>query len=467
MEALPVMPSTVLHVAVLAFPFGSHAGPLLSLVRRIAAVAPNVTFFFFSTEKSNASIFSGMEKEDLGNIKPYNVYDGLSDNYVPSGHPLEPVNRFINATPGNYRVAMQKLVAENGKSFSCLITDALLWFGGEMAEEMNAKWVPLWTAGHHSLLVHVLTDVLRQKIGCNDVCEDQNIDFIPGLSAVKVADLPEGVVTGELDAPFSVMIHKMGLMLPRATAVAVNSFQGINPLIVDELKSRFQQLLNVGPFILTTQQPFLPDDHGCLEWLSKHRNASVAYISFGTVVTPPPQELTALADALEECEFPFLWSFRGNAEKLLPKGFLEKTRTKGKIVPWAPQLDILKHASVGVFVTHSGWNSILETIVGGVPMVCRPFFGDQNLNTRLIETVWEIGVGVDNGVFTKSAVLKALELTLSSEKGKLMRQKIAMFKESAMKAAKPNGNSQTNLKTLVELVTTENSTLSVWGRSLN
>ncbi|KAI4344382.1 hypothetical protein L6164_011616 [Bauhinia variegata] len=454
MEAVQVRASNDLHVAVLAFPFGSHAGPLLSLVRRIAAAAPNVTFSFFSTDKSNATVFSGMKKEDLGNIKPYNVHDGYPNNHVPSGQPLEPVNLFINAMPGNYRQAMEKVVAENGKNFSCLLTDAFLWFGGEMAEQMYAKWVPLWTAGPFSLFSHLVTDVLRQKIGCNDVREDQNIDFLRGFSAVKVADLPIGIVTGDLEAPFSVMIYKMGLMLPRATAVAINSFHEIEPLIVDELKSRFQQLLNVGPFILTTPQPFIPDDYGCLEWLSKHGNASVAYISFGTVITPPAHELTALANSLEECEFPFLWSFRGNAEKQLPEGFLERTRTKGKVVPWAPQTEILKHPSVGVFVTHSGWNSILETIVGGVSMICRPFFGDQKLNTRLLETLWGIGVGIDNGVFTKDAMVKALKLTLSSEKGKIMRQKIVAFKESAMKAAQPDGDSSRNIKTLIELVTT-------------
>ena len=160
---------------------------------------------------------------------------------------------------------------------------------------------------------------------------DQIIDFLPGFSALKASQLPEGVID-DTEQPFSAMLHKMGLMLPRATAVAINSFVALEHLIVNELESKFQRLLNVGPFILTTSQPNIPDEQRCLEWLDKHENASVVYISFGSVISPPPYELFALAEALEESGFPFIWSFRGNLEKQLPNGFLERTRTKGKVV---------------------------------------------------------------------------------------------------------------------------------------
>jgi len=264
--------------------------------------------------------------------------------------------------------------------------------------------------------------------------------------------LPEGVIK-DIDVPFATMLHKMGLELPRATAVAINSFAKIHPLIENELNSKFKLLVNVGPFNLTTPQRKVSDEHGCLAWLNQHENSSVVYISFGSVVTPPPHELTALAESLEECGFPFIWSFRGDPEEKLPKGFLERTKTKGKIVAWAPQVEILKHSSVGVFLTHSGWNSVLECIVGGVPMISRPFFGDQRLNTILTESVLEIGVGVDNGVLTKESTKKALEVTMSSEKGGIMRQKIVKLKESAFKAVEQNGTSAMDFTTLIQIVT--------------
>ncbi|XP_050918408.1 flavonoid 3-O-glucosyltransferase [Lathyrus oleraceus] len=217
----------------------------------------------------------------------------------------------------------------------------------------------------------------------------------------------------------------------------------------NELNSKLKLLLNVGPFILTTPQRRISDEHGCLEWLNKHEKYSVVYISFGSSTIPPPHELTALAESLEEYAFPFLWAFRGNPEEQFTKGFIERTRTRGKIVAWAPQVEILKHSSVGVCLTHSGWNTVLDCIA----MISKPIFADQNMNGRMIENVWEIGVTVENGVLTKESVLKALEVTLSSERGKFMRQKIMKLKESVLEAVSKNGNSTKNLKTLIQIVT--------------
>lgn len=223
---------------------------------------------------------------------------------------------------------------------------------------------------------------------------------------------------------------------------------------MNELKSRFQNFLNVGPFPLTCPPRFsAADEYGCLEWLDKHQAASVAYISFGSMMTPPPHELAALAEALEATGFPFLWSFRGHAKENLPKGFLEWTSKNGKLVPWAPQMLVLRHRSVGVFVTHCGWNSVLETIVAGVPMICRPIIGDQKLNAKIVVVEWGMGVEIEGEVFTKDAVVKALVLTLSSEQGKRMRGKAEALRELAMKAVVvPNGSSNENFTTLVQIV---------------
>ena len=156
-----------MHVAILAFPFGSHAGPLLNLVQGIAAEAPQVIFSFFSTSKSNNTIFFKKNKEGINNIKAYNVDDGLPEGYVPSGHPLEPVHLFLKATPCNYKRAMDEVVAEIGMKFTCLVTDAFFWFAAQMAKEIHAKWVPIWIAGPHSLLAHVFTDLVRERVASN------------------------------------------------------------------------------------------------------------------------------------------------------------------------------------------------------------------------------------------------------------------------------------------------------------
>ncbi|RVW79683.1 Anthocyanidin 3-O-glucosyltransferase 2 [Vitis vinifera] len=351
------------------------------------------------------------------NIKAYNVADGMPEGHVLSGNPQEGIELFLKATPGNFREVVEVAEGESGMRISCLLTDAFLWFAGEMAEDRCIPWVPLWTSGPVSLAVHVYTDDIRKMVlGANGIegHEVQTLDFIPGLSSIHAVDLPEEIVSGSLDSPFSQMLHKMGLTLPRAAAVVINSFEEMEPTVVNDLKSKFKKFVNVGPFTLSSPPPLAPDSNSCLLWLDRQKAASVAYISFGTIITPPPHELVALAEALESTGVPFLWSLRDNSKDNLPKGFLERTSQNGKVVPWAPQLQVLGHAQLECFVTHCGWNSVTESIVCGVPMICRPFFGDQNLNRRMVQDVWGIGVGVKGGVFTKSGLTRDLELILGA-----------------------------------------------------
>ncbi|KAK7256001.1 hypothetical protein RIF29_29431 [Crotalaria pallida] len=446
---MKVVPFSPKHVAVLAFPFGTHAGPLLSMVQRIATEDPDVKFSFFSTKISNAKTFK-LNKTGLSNIHPHNVYDGFPEGHVPS-HPREAIERFMYAMPQNFRSAIDRVVAETGHKITCLITDAFYWFGAEIAKELDCKWVALWTAGPHSILVHVETDLLRERVS-NEVSDDPSIDFLLGYSGLKVSDLPEGVVR-DTENPMATMLHKMGVTLSQATAVAINSFVDVHPIIVNVLKSKFQKLLNVGPFTWTMPQHHIHDEERCLEWLEKREEKSVVYVTFGSVITPPPHELFALAEALEECKYSFIWSFVGNHKKQLPQGFLERIGNKGKVVAWAPQNEILQHPSIGVCVTHCGWNSILECILGGVPMICRPFFGDQKLNTRMIENEWRIGVAIDeNGGFTRENTTRALVSTMSSEKGRVMRKNASELRECAAREIERNGSSIRDLNTLIHIV---------------
>lgn len=281
---------------------------------------------------------------------------------------------------------------------------------------------------------------------------EKPLEFLPGFSSIQGADLPEEILSPNLDSPFTNLLNKMSHHLPKATSVLINSFEQIDSQIHDQLNSSLQNYLNIGPLTVLSPSPPPSDDHNCLLWLDNQPPNSVVYISFGGFLSLPPHELTALADALQESQIPFLWSFRGNPEEELPKRLLESG--KGKIVPWAPQGQILMHSSVGAFMTHGGWNSVLESIVGGVPIIGRPFLGDQRLNLKTVENVWGIGVGLEGGFVTKSGVLKALGLVLDSEKGKLTREKVEILRGLAHKAAESTtGSSSRNFIRLLEIVT--------------
>uniref|UniRef100_A0A1J3JX68 UDP-glycosyltransferase 78D2 n=1 Tax=Noccaea caerulescens TaxID=107243 RepID=A0A1J3JX68_NOCCA len=203
---------------------------------------------------------------------------------------------------------------------------------------------------------------------------------------------------------------------------------------------------------IQTDETTVQDPHGCLAWIEKRSPASVAYISFGSVMTPPLGELVAIAQGLESSKVPFVWSLKEKSMVHLPKGFLDRTREQGIVVPWAPQVELLKHEATGVFVTHGGWNSVLESVSGGVPMICRPFFGDQRLNGRAVEVVWEIGMTITDGVFTKDGFEKCLDRVLVQDDGKKMKGNAEKLKEQAHEAVSLKGSSFQNFKGLLEAV---------------
>ncbi|KAK3435501.1 hypothetical protein EUGRSUZ_C00191, partial [Eucalyptus grandis] len=437
------------HVAVFTFPFASHVAPLLSLVRRIAAASPATMFSFFSSEKSNLTRFPGGRRDaTCPNLVAYDVWDGAPEGYVPSGrNPVEPVEIFLRVVPGNFESILHAAERERGRKITCLLTDAFYWFAADMAQERSVPWVPVWTASPCALLAHLETDSIRQIFGTSGM----TLDAIPGLSAMRMMDMMKEVL--DETAPFPTMLYRMGQVLPQAAAVVANSFENIDPIVEGELRSKLRKVLDVGPFVLSPPPP-LSDEHGCIPWLDEQETASVVYVSFGSVIRPPPHEITAIVKALDKTASPFLWSYRGDAKAEIPQELLESAAgTRGKVVPWAPQLHVLGHRAVGAFVTHSGWNSVLESMIGGVPMVGRPFFGDQSMNARAVEAVWQIGVAVEGGAFTEEATAVALERVLAGEEGKRIRERVGALKEMALGAVEPQGSSTRNFDALVEIVT--------------
>ncbi|XP_010268434.1 PREDICTED: kaempferol 3-O-beta-D-galactosyltransferase-like isoform X2 [Nelumbo nucifera] len=452
-EVLHRSSSKKAHVAVLSFPFGSHTSSLLKFTSRLAVAAPSVTFSFYSTGKANSSAFGSNTPQ---NIKPYDVADGLPVGYQHSANTVETaIELFLKATPKNFEEALEVATSDIGMKITCVLSHAFIWFAADFAEKLGVPWVPIWSAGLCSLSAHYHTDLIRHTIAAvsHGIVgrEDEALGFIPGMSALRIGDLPEGILAGDMNSSFSCMLHRTGQMLPRGAAVGINSFPDLEPVILEDLRSKLQNCLTVGPFTLLTPPPSGSDETGCLPWLDHHQSHSVAYISCGTVAVPKPAELAAIAEALEEKGIPFLWSLEKKQQLKLPSGFIERMGEKSaKMVTWAPQSRVLQHPAVGVYVTHAGWNSVSESITYGVPMMCRPSFGDQKLNARNVSEVWGIGIRLEE--FTREALVNAFDLILSKDEGTKIRNKVSALGEKAKNAMGPKGSSTQNLNKLIEII---------------
>ncbi|XP_016452961.1 UDP-glycosyltransferase 92A1-like isoform X3 [Nicotiana tabacum] len=201
-------------------------------------------------------------------------------------------------------------------------------------------------------------------------------------------------------------------------------------------------------------------DHGlspekCIEWLNKHPKNSVLYISFGSQNTISTSQMMALALGLEDSEKPFIWVVRPPIgfdlkgefkSEWLPQGFQERVEkgNKGLIVKsWAPQLQILCHGSTGAFLTHCGWNSVLESLSEGVPIISWPLAGEQAFNSKML--MEEMGVCIEltkgvESVIEKDDVKKVIDVVLStSGKGKEMKERANEIGISIREAVKEEG----------------------------
>lgn len=178
----------------------------------------------------------------------------------------------------------------------------------------------------------------------------------------------------------------------------------------DESGSRTQQLisnhnnsprvLEIGPLIMQASTlnitSFWDEDTSCMGWLDEQDVGSVIYISFGSWVSPIGEaKVTDLALTLEALGRPFLWVLGHAWRRGLPDGYLDRVGTYGRMVPWAPQVEVLRHHAVGFYLTHCGWNSTVEAIQCKKPLLCYPIAGDQFLNCAYIVRAWKIGVKME------------------------------------------------------------------------
>ena len=205
----------------------------------------------------------------------------------------------------------------------------------------------------------------------------------------------------------------------------------------------------------------------CSQWLDSKARSSVLYVSFGSMVRMSKAQLHEIAMGLLESEQTFLWVVRpgilNNSDQdanddtsVLPDGFLEKTKNKGLVVPWATQLSVLSHPSVGGFFTHGGWNSTLESLTLGVPMLVFPHWADQYTDRMLVVNQWKIGLKLetcrDDGVIERGEIARATKFLLGSNEGEEMRRRGKEMRETIRQAASPGGSSCLNLQRLVDYI---------------
>ncbi|KAG2640506.1 hydroquinone glucosyltransferase-like [Panicum virgatum] len=277
---------------------------------------------------------------------------------------------------------------------------------------------------------------------------------------------------------FGVMVHLAERFLD-AHDILVNSFDAVEPevaTVIRQPKPGRPPVYPVGPLILkadstsdasdTAPQPPRP---ASLEWLDRQPPKSVIFISFGSGGALPAEQMRGLTLGLEISEQRFLWVVRSPSDEgslssnyydsetkkdpfaYLPEGFVERTKDMGLVVPsWAPQIEVLSHEATGGFLTHCGWNSTLESLVHGVPMVEWPLYAEQRLNAVMLSEGVGAAIRLPEMKEKETIAAAVRELMAGEAKGAAVRAKVAELKMAAAEGLREGGAATAALDGVVE-----------------
>ncbi|KAL2931540.1 Hydroquinone glucosyltransferase [Bienertia sinuspersici] len=220
----------------------------------------------------------------------------------------------------------------------------------------------------------------------------------------------------------------------------------------------------VGPLVQTgSGDNAKVDGSECLKWLDEQPRESVLFVSFGSGGTLSYNQILELAHGLEISQQKFLWvlrspndetfnatyfSIQGNRNDplvFLPKGFLDRTKEQGLVIPmWAPQIKVLSHAAIAGFLSHCGWNSILESVVNGVPLIAWPLYAEQKMNAIMLTKGMNVAIrpNVDEkGLISREEIAKIVKRLMDFEEGKVIRNQVNDLMDAAARAVGEDGSS--------------------------
>lgn len=193
----------------------------------------------------------------------------------------------------------------------------------------------------------------------------------------------------------------------------------------------------------------------CTHWLNSKPHASVLYVSFGSYAHVTKADLTEIAHGLSLSGVHFIWVLRpdivsSNDTDPLPVGYRKEVCGRSMIIPWCHQNEVLAHPAIGGFLTHCGWNSILESIWCNVPLLCFPLLTDQFTNRKLVVEDWKVGINLRDGRhISKEKVSEKINRLMDGKSGSQYRAAVREVKKTLESAVKPNGSSDKGMNQFV------------------
>ncbi|KAK1417525.1 hypothetical protein QVD17_26654 [Tagetes erecta] len=436
-----------------------HVNPMLRLGNLLVSKGLHVTLATHDHAlKHHSTTVGGIHLEFFsdGLPKDYNRQNADYNVYMNSLRKFGPIN-------------LSTLIRTHTRKFSCVINTPFVPWAADVAAEFQLPCAMLWI---QPCTIYQIYYCYYNKL--NDFPTETNPDMnvkLPGLPSFSPEELPSFVLPSNSLHEFDSILKQVFHNMHKIKWVLGNSFMELEKDVIKSVNDAGRTFWPVGPLVpaslfgktdetggdLSGFDKFESESKNeCLEWLDKQQPASVVYISFGSLIFSSKKQIENIASGLKIAKRPFIWVVKlpENQERE-EIGILEEIKEQGLIVKWSPQTAVLSHPSVGCFLSHCGWNSLIESVTAGVPLIVCPQWSDQPTNAKVVIDVWKVGVKVNKnseGLFDGEEVGRCVGEIMSGSRSEEFRKNAAEMKRAAREAVSDGGSSDKNIQLFVDQV---------------
>ncbi|XP_024532148.1 linamarin synthase 2-like [Selaginella moellendorffii] len=463
------------HAAVLPIPTQGHISPLLHS-RALASRGFGITFI--NTEANQRDLKNIVSKESYGcggGIR-FETVPGIQASDVDLAVPEK--RRMFSEAVMEMQAPVESLLIRNMARdddlvppVSCFISDMFFPWSTEVTRRIGIPEVKFWTASASCVLLECAVPQMLEKgdIPVQDRSIEKCITYVDGLSPLPMWSLPGDFSASDDDPGFAGKCARAKIFATTSW-VLINSFEELEGSVAFQaFRDISPKTIAVGPLftMIPGSEPrnsaLWEEDSESLSWLGKQSPSSVLYISLGSIATLSFDQFKEFSEGLRLLQRPFIWAIRPKSVNGMEPEFLEcfkeAVRSFGLVVSWAPQVDILRHPSTAGFLSHCGWNSILESVASAVPMLCWPCVAEQNLNCKLIVEDWKIGLKFScvtmpdphEVVVARDEFVEVVERFMGADSEPL-RINVKKLSEEARRAVSRGGSSYENLEGFAEVM---------------
>jgi len=473
-------PTTAPHVLVVPFPAQGHTLPLLDFAGLLAARGLRLTVV---TSPANLPLLSPLLAAHPGAVRPLTLPFPSNSSIPPGlestrGCPPEYFPVFIHALTAlrdPVRAWARSRPSSDDDPIVAVVADFFCGWAQPLARELGAVGLVFSPSGvlgaavPHSLFRRLVRRPASAAEGGDKESFVVTFPAIPGEPAYQwreVSMVYRWYAEGrEEDEQVRELVRQNFLWnLHDSWGFVFNSFKALEGRYLEQPLEDlgFRRAWAVGPVAPDADAAGARGGEAAVAaaslgaWLDPFPEGSVVYVSFGSQAVLTPAVAAALAEALERSAVPFVWVVSAGSSGVVPETFEARAAEAGRgmvVRGWAPQLATLRHPAVGWFMTHCGWNSVLEAAAAGVPMLAWPMTADQFVNARLLvdearvavpACAWGFGVAPDPGE------LATVLADAVGEKGRDVRARAKELAAEAARAVKPGGSSYADLDGLVQ-----------------